>query len=78
VSQVRNHSEHCGCSSDFVVWSSVAWTLKNTRGTRRSILVQASESYVQQYRVLHVKECLIKDYNGGNREILVGDHSMLS
>jgi hypothetical protein len=58
--------------------SPVAQTLKRTRETQRSIMVRAFEPYVQQYSVLPVQECPIGDYNGGNRENLVGDRSVLS
>jgi hypothetical protein len=48
--------------------SPMAWALKNTWETQRSILFWASKPYIQQCSVLRVQDTEIRDYNNGDQE----------
>jgi hypothetical protein len=73
---VRNRGEHQGCLSEVDVWVSTGSDTqksKHRRDTTRFIMVWAFE-----YSDLRVGNAQSGDYNGGDRERLVGDHSVLS
>jgi hypothetical protein len=75
---VRNRGVHGGCLSEVNVWVSGGSDTQNTEGTQQFILVRASEPCVQQYSDLCVRNAQSGDYDGGNRNSLVGDRSVLS